>query len=128
MIYRQIVVVKSKGSRETGNLEPDINLEPGFNLRVLEYRNDGRAVVEIWCSDNALLGNMAKGRGELDDFTRDMEKLRSHPKSPEKIGTLAVSEEAIEAIDEERKRVRIRGREISFQRRERDTGIIIEEG
>jgi len=128
MIYRQIVVVKSGGSREAGNLEPDINLEPGFNLRVLEYWNDGKAVVEIWCSDNALLEDMAKGRRQLADFTRDMEKLRTHPKSPRIIGLLAVSEQAAEAIDEVRRRVRIRGKEVPFLRVERDTGIIIDEG
>jgi len=38
MIFRQIVIVNSKGSKEAGNLEPDITLEPGFNLKVLEYR------------------------------------------------------------------------------------------
>jgi len=128
MIFRQIVIVNSKGSKEAGNLEPDITLEPGFNLKVLEYREDGKAVVEIWCSDNIILDNMAKGRRQLADFTRDMEKLRTHPKSPRIIGLLAVSEQAAEAIDEATKRVRIRGKEVPFLRVERDTGIIIDEG
>jgi len=97
MISRRILVVKTKGSRQGGNLVPNIQLSRGFNLLVLEYRNnDTEAVVEIWASDHPSLRDeerisSRKMEAEISKLRSEpsfVDELPSHPKSPPIIGQI----------------------------------------
>jgi len=97
MISRRILVVKTKGSRQRGNLAPNIQLPRGLNLLVLEYRNsDAEAVVEIWASDHRSLKDeerisSRKMEAEISKLRSEpsfVDELPSHSKSPPAVGQI----------------------------------------
>ena len=103
MITRQILVVKTLGSRKTKDLRPDMVLERGLNMTVLEYLvDDSEAVMEIWGSDHPVFAKEEQISGANDPKMTKMRNQKSvvkalttHPKSPQKIGNISLPYERV---------------------------------
>ncbi|MEM3618230.1 MAG: hypothetical protein QXK47_04050 [Candidatus Bathyarchaeia archaeon] len=135
-VYRKIFKCRTAGSKEKGDLRPEIvgRVPAGINLAVLEYNEaEGWCIVEFYCSDHPLLGNLAKGLADLEKLKQDpsiIEELTTHPASPKIIGGFAIAEWMHEQIDEEKKEVVVKGKRYKYVRRDPDPriGVVIDEG
>ena len=119
--------MKTLGSRETGDLRPEIsdNLPHGLNYLVLEYDETAQTcVVEAWCSNHLLLKaedrkNMVDLQA-LDKHPATVKTLPSHAKSPKTLGRFALSVRAHSPpnaeVDKEKKTVKFQGRQGPYKR------------
>ncbi len=95
-ISRKIIEVKTTTTKH--GVRPDIDLELGFNYKVLEYSADkSSAIVEIWASDVAeLKPTERKNASAFGQFISSLAQKQSfirlhptHPKSPAIIGRIS---------------------------------------
>jgi len=121
-IHRKILKVKTVGSRQTGDLRPELSdtLPSGFNYAVLEYDEaENTCIVECWCSDHPLQEKQ-RTVADLSEISKNsavIEVLESHPKSPRVLGV--VSTTAFENVDDVKKEITVKGKRGAFLRKER---------
>jgi hypothetical protein len=121
MIHRKIAKVKTKGSRITNDLAPDLaDLTVGINYAVHEYNEkENYCILELWCCDHSLQEKKAT-MADLNELCKDpsvLEVLTSHPKSPKTLGVLSMT--SVESVDEVAKEVTVKGKKERFLRKEK---------
>lgn len=107
MISRKIIEVNT--ITDDNGIRPDIALEKGFNLKVLEYLENS-AIVEIWSSDVIdLVFEERKNASIFGQFISELAKaktfiriLPSHPESPEVIGEITKDEIIVDSSKPDR--------------------------
>ncbi|MDH5782056.1 MAG: hypothetical protein OEZ35_00095 [Candidatus Bathyarchaeota archaeon] len=134
MIERKILKVKTVGSRKAGSLQPDIELEHGMNLLVLEYNEIEKwCIVEVWGTDHELAEKIVTTENleRISKHSSVIETLPSHSQSPTIIGRFSIAREKAESVDAPAKRAQINGKTVPFiriEKQHRTEDIILDEG
>lgn len=126
VVYRQILKVKTTGSRATRNLRPEISdrLPEGLNYAVHEYNEEEDwCILEAWCSDHPVLPQKhRKNDTHLKKLSGDsavIASLTSHPLSPPILGRMTTSTH--DSVDETKKEITVHGRKGTYLRKIKET-------
>jgi len=142
-MIKKIVRLKTIGSRKTPDdpLRPDIDLielfGQGVNLRVLEYDEEAKECVAVLFAFDDFQTGQKRTEGLLEKVKTHesfIEELSSHPKMPEKLASIGVTEGRAKYLGGNK--VEVEGKTLTFLREEkrRDTAgrevriFILDEG
>lgn len=128
-IHRKILRVKTKGSRKTHDLQPNLDLPHGVGLQAYEYINDdSECIVELHCSDVWWDSSKdAKSKSDLDTIAQlpsVIEVLPNHVSSPAILYRTAIidsklskKQKKITDIDLSKKTLKYKGKPLKFLRK-----------